>query len=134
MYLIDSNIILEALLDQEKAHDVRLFLDNINLSECYITDLALHSIGIRLFREEKRHDFSLLLKDVIIDGLRVVYLSPNDLKNMEMIAIKYSLDFDEAYQYLAAKLKNLQIVSFDKHFDRTEIGRKEPGEIIRVDD
>lgn len=39
-------------------------------------------------------------------------------------AQKFNLDFDDAYQYAGALTQKLQIVSFDKDFDRTELGRK----------
>jgi hypothetical protein len=41
----------------------------------------------------------------------------------------YKLDFDDAYQYAAAAKFNFVIVSFDADFNRTERGRKSPGEI-----
>jgi len=129
MYLIDANIILEAMLQQKKTSEVNEFLTKTNLSDCYITDLSLHSIGIRLFREKKYHDFVLFLEDIIIDGFKILILPPIQMKNIEKTARKYSLDFDDAYQYLAAELNDLQIISFDKDFDKTEKGRKEPGDI-----
>ena len=42
---------------------------------------------------------------------------------------RFKLDFDDAYQYAAAKLNELQIVSFDRDFDRTDRGRKHPSEL-----
>jgi len=41
---------------------------------------------------------------------------------------KYNLDFDDAYQYTAAKF-DFEIVSFDSDFDRTDRKRKAPAEI-----
>lgn len=40
-----------------------------------------------------------------------------------------NLDFDDAYQYVAAEKYTLTLVSFDADFDRTERGKKTPGEI-----
>ena len=37
---------------------------------------------------------------------------------------QFSLDFDDAYQYVAAEKYGLTIVSFDNDFDRTERGRE----------
>ncbi len=42
---------------------------------------------------------------------------------------KFNLDFDDAYQYVAAEKYTLTLVSFDADFDRTERGKKTPGEI-----
>ena len=43
---------------------------------------------------------------------------------------KFKLDFDDAYQYVAADKYDLIIVSFDTDFDTTEKGRKTPKEIL----
>lgn len=44
---------------------------------------------------------------------------------------QFSLDYDDAYQYTAAEKYNLTIVSFDSHFDETELGRKMPWEVVK---
>jgi predicted nucleic-acid-binding protein len=49
MYLVDTNVFLEGLLEQDKVETVRVFLQKIDLREIFITDLSLHSIGIILF-------------------------------------------------------------------------------------
>ena len=49
MYLVDTNIFLEALLEQEKVENVRSFFQKVGLEDIYITDLALHSIGTKKF-------------------------------------------------------------------------------------
>ncbi len=56
-------------------------------------------------------------------------LDENDL--VEMIHDKDcdGLDFDDTYQYFSAKKYNLTIISFDKDFDKTVIGRKTPEQI-----
>jgi len=51
------------------------------------------------------------------------------MKANEWIAKRFNLDFDDAYQYSAAKNRDLQLVSFDKDFNDTDINRKEPHEI-----
>jgi len=43
---------------------------------------------------------------------------------------KFGLDFDDAYQYVAAERHDLLIVSFDSDFDRTERRRKTPADLI----
>ena len=42
----------------------------------------------------------------------------------------FGLDFDDAYQYTATEKYGLTIVSFDSDFDRTERGRRTPGEML----
>ena len=79
MYLIDTNIFLEGLLEQEKADSVRSFFSTVDLGQMAIIDLALHSIGIILFRFGKYEIFNSFLNDLIIDGIEVLTLKPNDL-------------------------------------------------------
>lgn len=44
---------------------------------------------------------------------------------------KYNLDFDDAYQYVAAEQTGAVIVSFDRDFDRTDRRRQSPVDIMR---
>jgi predicted nuclease of predicted toxin-antitoxin system len=40
------------------------------------------------------------------------------------------LDFDDAYQCVIARRDNLTLVSFDSDFDRTDLQRQTPAEIL----
>jgi hypothetical protein len=42
----------------------------------------------------------------------------------------FGLDFDDAYQYVAAERTNVGIISFDAHFDQTDRGRQTPAHIL----
>ncbi|RKU29481.1 VapC toxin family PIN domain ribonuclease [Candidatus Poribacteria bacterium] len=130
MYLADTNIFLEALLGQDKKDDVQSFLQINDLSTIYITDLSLHSIGIILFRLKYFTLFNSFLEDIIVDGVGILSLSPEDLKTLERIADKFNLDFDDAYQYAVAAKYEMQLISFDTDFDQTERKRKEPIEVL----
>lgn len=46
MYLIDTNIWLERLLDQKKSDEVGIFLDRMPSNQLFITDFSFHSIGV----------------------------------------------------------------------------------------
>lgn len=129
MYLVDTNIFLEGLLEQEKAQTVRSFFEEIDLDRIFMTDLSLHSVGIILFRLGEYKIFGAFLDDLIIEGIGTLSLEPRDLKTMDKVAQEFHLDFDDAYQYVAAQKHNLQLISFDTDFDKTTLGRKEPGEI-----
>jgi hypothetical protein len=43
---------------------------------------------------------------------------------------RFRLDFDDAYQYVAAEKHDLTLVSFDADFDRTDRGRKTPVDVL----
>jgi len=131
MYLADTNVFLEGLLEQEKAQTVRSFFEATDLEDIFITDLSLHSIGIILFGLQEYALFTTFLNDLIIDGISVLSLKLKDLSNLDKIAQMFHLDFDDAYQYLAAEKHDLQLISFDRDFDKTKRGRKEPGEAVK---
>ena len=130
MYLVDTNIFLEGLLHQDKADDVRVFLQSIDFNTIFMTDLSLHSIGIILFRLDNFELFISFLEDVVVDGIGVLSVEPENLKILDQIIQKFSLDFDDAYQYAVADKYALQLISFDKDFDRTDSKRWEPIEIL----
>ena len=119
MYLADTNIFLEALLEQDRDAEVNSFLESIDLSTIYITDLSLYSIGILLFRLKKLALFAPFLDETVLDGVGVRSLSVEDLKTLTQPIQKFNLDFEDAYQYTVAEKFNLQLISFDRDFDRT---------------
>ncbi len=131
MFLADTNIFLEALLGQDKKDDVQSFLQNIDLSTIFISDLSLHSIGIILYRLKNFTLFSSFTEDIIVDGVGILSLPAEDLKTLESTAVKYNLDFDDAYQYTVAVKYEMQLISFDTDFDQTDRKRMEPSEVLQ---
>ena len=130
MYLADTNIFLEALLEQEKANQVKRFLESIDLSTVCMTDFSLYSIGIALFRKRKYPIFISFIEDIVGGGIHILSLSVEDMKTLEHPVQKFNLDFDDAYQYAVAEKYNLQLISFDQHFDQTDKKRKEPIDVL----
>ena len=131
MYLIDTNIFLELLLNQEKAGEVRNFFSATSLSLLHVTDFSLFSIGILLIRGKKYAVYQEFIKDIVQrGGVSVLSVSEFDLTEVTSIAERFNLDFDDAYQYTVAIQYDLTIVSYDNHFDRTDKGRKTPGQIL----
>ena len=61
----------------------------------------------------------------------MIALSPRDLRQVIRTAERYRLDFDDAYQLVAAEKLDLTVVSFDSHFDKTERGRKTPAQATK---
>ncbi len=130
MYLADTNIFLEALLEQERANEVQEFLQSIDLDTIFITDFSLNSIGIALFNRKKYASFTSFVEDMIVGGIHILSLSLEDLMTLNLLVQKFNLDFDDAYQYTVAERYNLQLISFDRDFDQTDRGRKEPIDIL----
>ena len=50
MFLVDSNVWLELLLEQQKADEVRQFLEGVDAAELAISEFSLYSIAIILCR------------------------------------------------------------------------------------
>jgi uncharacterized protein len=126
-YLIDTNIILELLLEQDRADEAASFLLDTPAEQLYLSDFSVHSLGVILLRR-KRGDIFLtaVVGDLLSSGIRVAALGVNDLPLVVEAAQKFNLDFDDAYQYTVARQSDLQIVSFDSDFDRTDRGRTTP--------
>lgn len=130
MFLLDTNIWLELLLDQEKAEAVRRFLQTTEARLLTITEFSLYSIGIILLRLGKDTVFEDFLSDLEDSGVGRVRLDMQGLKQILIVRRQFRLDFDDAYQYAAAEKYDLTIVSFDSDFDRTQRGRKTPMAIL----
>lgn len=132
MYLVDTNIFLEILLEQEMADKAEDFLRNVPAEQLHVSDFSLYSIGIILFRVGKHEVFSEFVRDVFVKGgATLLRLSFFDFDDVIKASEEFNLDFDDAYQYTLAKKYNLRIVSFDSDFDKTDLGRLLPGQIMQ---
>lgn len=130
MYLLDTNIFLELLLDQAEARSVQTLLLEKSPEDLYISDLAFHSIGIILYRKNAAGVFSEFVRDLFgDDGISVVRLDTGDMERVRQVADEFGFDFDDAYQYVTAEKFNLVLVSFDGDFDRADRKRVIPADI-----
>ena len=133
MYLVDTNVWLERLLDQERAEDVRRFLDTTPSERLFITDFAFHSIGVVMSKLNRVEALLRFVQDAFMDGAVVlIHLEPDDTQRISSVIKQFNLDFDDAFQYVAAEKHNLTIVSFDSDFARTERGKKTPAEALKT--
>lgn len=131
MYLVDTNVWLELLLKQEQYQQALAFLEAVDSAELAITDFALDSIGVILVSKKKPSVFEDFLSDIMVDSAILrIRLEVPDFKQAISIHRQHGLDFDDAYQYVAAEKHDLTIVSFDAHFDRTPRGRQTPAQVL----
>lgn len=131
MFLVDTNVWLERLLDQELSEDVGDFLKSVPSDRLAITDFAFHSIGVVLNRLNQTSVLSRFAQDAFIDGdVVLIRLEPEDTNELLSAIDRFNLNFDDAYQYVAAEKHNLTVVSLDSDFDRTERKRKTPAEVL----
>ncbi len=85
-------------------------------------------------RAGKHGAFEMFVQDAFVDGnVARIQLAPEDVPRLVEALHTFGLDFDDAYQYTAAEKFDLQIVSFDTDFDRTDRGRKTPAEVMAAE-
>ena len=63
---------------------------------------------------------------MIQGGVALRNVPPDLMRRLVDVIDAFKLDFDDAYQYVVAERTQATIVSFDKDFDRTSLGRKSP--------
>lgn len=68
MYLIDTNVWLELLLERENAEEVRQFFNTTESDLLAITEFSLYSIGIILTRLRRNEVFEEFLSDILEDS------------------------------------------------------------------
>ncbi|GAB6072653.1 type II toxin-antitoxin system VapC family toxin [Venenivibrio stagnispumantis] len=129
-YLIDTNIWLEILLEQEKSEEAFDFLSKVDSIYLAMSDFSLHSIILILTKLKEFETANMFLDDITTSGVNILAIEPNDLYKVIDIIKNFNIDLDDAYQYYLSKKYNLILVSFDKDFDKTDIKRKTPKEII----
>ncbi len=129
--LIDTNIFLELFLDQERADECEKFLMKVSSGEIegIVTQFSVHAIEAILNDSEAIQGFLRNLMGSM--GLEVYSITIEDEMAASMLMKLVGLDFDDSLQYyVARKLGVKAIVSFDKHFDRVDIARKEPFDFL----
>jgi predicted nucleic acid-binding protein len=128
--LIDTNIWLEALLEQEKSEEVIKFLGMYEGKLFAISDFSLHSIILILSRFKEFDTAKMFLEDILHSNVSVLHIELAELKELINIIKIHNIDFDDSYQYYIAKKYNVELISFDKDFDKTDIIRKTLKELI----
>lgn len=132
MYLVDTNIWLEILLEQKKSWEAKVFFERVATEDIHITEFSIYSIGIILSKYKKTNVLRDFLFDLIYESaIDVIRLKDDDHFKIIEAMENYSLDFDDAYQYVAAKKMDLIIISFDSDFNKTPQKRMRPHQFIQ---
>ena len=131
MYLLDTNIFLEILLEQEKSGECEILLKNIKNSKVlfYVSSFTLHSIEVAMIHEGKIELLSDFLRFILAN--KIIRLDTNTNEELQILnfAKEFELDFDDAFQFYLCRRNNLKIISYDKHFDKLRIERVEPRDV-----
>jgi uncharacterized protein len=129
LYLLDTNIFLEVLLNREYSPVIRDLLNRDSDTSFFITDFSLYSIGIFLIRRKQSDQFAQFLDDLEQRDIGTLSLSHDELKQVPFVCKKHGMDFDDAYQVVVADQNHLKLVSLDHDFDRISGGRIHPKDL-----
>ena len=131
MYLLDTTVWLEHLLNQARAQEAFRLITGVDSALLSISHFSLHSLGVVLARQNRIATLDQFVHDLFVQGqvaLRTV--QPGDFSTISAAMRSQRLDFDDAYQYIVAKRDNLTLVSFDTDFDHTDLQRQTPAQVL----
>ncbi|MBU0636514.1 PIN domain-containing protein [Candidatus Micrarchaeota archaeon] len=135
---MDTNIFLEYLLDQKRALEVeKLFRFTAKKGiPLLCSHFSLHGIEAILSNQKKFLELETFLLFVHKTSNLAVYETAIEEEiNVAKLVSEKGLDFDDALQYFVTKKTDCQaIISFDKHFDKTDLVRATPEEILKSAD
>ena len=132
MILLDTNIFLELLLDQKRAGECEGLLELVSKgqAEATVTHFTVHAVEAILRDAEGLATFLRNLEHSV--GLTIYDTSLTEEMAAALMSQKIGLDFDDALQYYAAKKLGVDaLVSFDEHFDKLDLRRVEPRDLLR---
>jgi predicted nucleic acid-binding protein len=130
-YLLDANVWLEAIVAGSHAQECRAIFAEAPRGSLATTDFNLHSAAL-ILTPTNASEFKILLDDLIRLYIFTLHLTPSDLYTVLNRMAAHRLDFDDAFQYVAAERNDLQIVSFDSDFDRTPRGRVTSAQVLEI--
>lgn len=131
MFLVDTSVWLEILLQQEDHERARRFLERAPPGSLFVTEFTLYSVGLILGHEGDPGTYATFLRETVEEGsVARVRLSLANLSRIPDVMERQDLDFDDAYQHLAARQADADVVSFDDDFDATPEGRRSPEEAL----
>ena len=131
MYLVDTNVWLEHLLNQTKAQKAFRFITELDAALLSMSHFSLHSICVILSRQKRAAKLDQFINDLFIQSHVVLRTIPAaGLKSVTAAMQAQRLDFDDAYQYVIAKRDGLTLVSFDGDFDHTDLPRQTPAQVL----
>lgn len=137
MYLLDTNIFLELLLNREKAGECEKLLLKLQDGsiKAVCSRFAIHSICVYAVNNGLRKECGEFLRKIFsMDNLILVDTSNEDCLKIIRSADEKKLDFDDALQYHLAKETDCEaIITFDSDFMGKGIRSIEPKEALAIE-
>lgn len=131
MYLIDTNVWFELLLEGEHSQTIDRLLRKAPSDQYALTDISWMAISAVFVRYKKEDALRKFIMDVFVDGkVSLIRLEPHDFKQVYREIAQSNLAFDEAYQYIAAEKYRLTFVSINPNYDRFRHKNKTPAQVL----
>jgi predicted nucleic acid-binding protein len=131
MYLVDTNIWIERLLNQRRSEEVGEFLNQTYSRELFITDLSLHALAHIMIRFDKKPELVGLLNDLFDNGkITLTFLTPSEIKAVINLMDNHNLDYEDAYLLECARKYDLIIVTMNECLKKIDSKVLDPKEII----
>lgn len=112
MYLVDTNVWMEVILDRANAKKAQAFL--AAKKGLHVSSLTLDSLGIMLEKEGRMRAFQDLLENVTNGLVAYVTLSPPQLSLLPEAMKRLGVDYEDAYQLACAVKAGARLVTQDK--------------------
>ncbi len=131
--LIDTNILLSFLLDQNDVKNTEKFLVNAERQKISlkILDFAFYSTCVALDRlGEERLMKELILTIEKLQNIEII--KPKTKEILEALIYKVNLDFDDRLHYYFSRKYNLNFISYDNDFKKTDIKIYTPKEALNL--
>jgi uncharacterized protein len=129
--LIDTNVLISIILRQNDYKSSVKFFDLLSShkKKVVILDFAIYSTCLIL---KRRNELAALKRFPNYlesrPNFSIYRLSLSELS--ELNQLKINLDFDDSIHYFLAKKNKLQLVSYDRDFDKTDLKRLTPAEAL----
>lgn len=130
LFLVDTSVWTQSLLGQTDAAEASAFIDSVPLHELSLTDFAWHSVGITCGLRNRMDLFLRFSHETVSESpVVLLILDPADMPAVVAAMQQYGLDFDDAYEYIAAEKHGLELVALDRDFAKTPRGYRRPAEV-----
>lgn len=129
-YLLDTNVLLEILLEQEDFASCVNLLKKIEQGHlrAWVLDFSIYSICLVAARKKVSPAKVTYFLELInaIPNLCILRCPSFWMAEATTQMSKLTLDFDDALHYTVAKTNHLTLVTFDKHLKKSGIITKTP--------
>lgn len=129
--LIDSNIVFSLLLKQNDYQRTEKFFDAITHLglKVQLLDFALYSMTLIMTRRGYHKEIKQFLQGLDASKNITIY-HPKAVEISETLGLSINLDLDDKLHYHIAKKNKFTFISYDEDFDKTDLPRLTPAQVL----